>query len=152
MKKICFLITIFLVFSLNIVCASENKFIDVGNHWAKENINRMVANSKINGYPDGTFRPNNEVTTLEFIKIILSTLNIELVKFDMSEYMDKTSVNKLIGASSGYVGYEEGGMLVDSIRKNPHCVLLLDEIEKAHPDVFNILSITPTCPTFFNMT
>ena len=75
----------------------------------------------------------------ELAKTLANTLGIEFVKFDMSEYMDKTSVNKLIGASSGYVGYEEGGMLVDAIRKNPHCVLLLDEIEKAHPDVFNIL-------------
>ena len=75
----------------------------------------------------------------ELAKTLASTLGIGLVKFDMSEYMDKTSVNKLIGASSGYVGYEEGGMLVDAIRKQPHCVLLLDEIEKAHPDVFNVL-------------
>lgn len=75
----------------------------------------------------------------ELAKTLSSTLGIGFVKFDMSEYMDKTSVNKLIGASSGYVGYEEGGMLVDAIRKQPHCVLLLDEIEKAHPDVFNVL-------------
>lgn len=75
----------------------------------------------------------------ELAKTLAKTLGIGFVKFDMSEYMDKTSVNKLIGASSGYVGYEEGGMLVDAIRKQPHCVLLLDEIEKAHSDVFNIL-------------
>ena len=75
----------------------------------------------------------------ELAKTLVSTLGIGFVKFDMSEYMDKTSVNKLIGASAGYVGYEEGGALVDAIRKQPHCVLLLDEIEKAHPDVFNVL-------------
>ena len=75
----------------------------------------------------------------ELAKTLAKTLGIGFVKFDMSEYMDKTSVNKLIGASAGYVGYEEGGMLVDAIKKNPHCVLLLDEIEKAHPDVFNVL-------------
>ena len=75
----------------------------------------------------------------EFAKTLANKLGINFVKFDMSEYMDKTSVNKLIGSSAGYVGYEEGGILVDTIRKKPHCVLLLDEIEKAHPDVFNIL-------------
>lgn len=75
----------------------------------------------------------------ELAKTLASTLGIGFVKFDMSEYMDKTSVNKLIGASAGYVGYEEGGALVDAIRKQPHCVLLLDEIEKAHSDVFNVL-------------
>jgi len=75
----------------------------------------------------------------ELAKTLAKTMNIGFVKFDMSEYMDKTSVNKLIGANAGYVGYEEGGLLVDAIRKQPHCVLLLDEIEKAHPDVFNVL-------------
>lgn len=86
MKKVSFLFVLILVFSLNVVAASENKFIDIENHWAKENINRMVVNSKINGYPDGTFRPNNEVTTLEFIKIILNTLNIELVEEGLKEW------------------------------------------------------------------
>lgn len=75
----------------------------------------------------------------ELARTLADTLGISFIKFDMSEYMDKTSVNKLIGANAGYVGYEEGGILVDKIRKNPHCVLLLDEIEKAHPDIFNVL-------------
>ena len=57
----------------------------------------------------------------------------------MSEYMEKHTVAKLIGAPPGYVGYESGGLLTDAINKNPHCILLLDEIEKAHPDIFNIL-------------
>lgn len=75
----------------------------------------------------------------EIARQLASTLNIDFVKFDMSEYFDSTSVNKLIGASAGYVGYDDGGLLVEEIRKHPHCVLLLDEIEKAHPSVFNAL-------------
>lgn len=75
----------------------------------------------------------------EIAKALSKTLNIGLVRFDMSEYVEKHSVAKLIGAPAGYVGYEEGGLLSDAIRKNPHCVLLLDEIEKAHSDIFNIL-------------
>lgn len=66
-------------------------------------------------------------------------LGIELVRFDMSEYMEAHSVSRLIGAPPGYVGFDQGGLLTEQITKHPHCVLLLDEIEKAHPDVFNIL-------------
>lgn len=66
-------------------------------------------------------------------------LGISLVRFDMSEYEEKHAVAKLIGAPAGYVGYEEGGLLTEEVRKHPHCVLLLDEIEKAHPDIYNIL-------------
>lgn len=75
----------------------------------------------------------------EIAKQLASHMGIDLVRFDMSEYSDSTSVNKLIGSNSGYVGYEEGGLLVEEIRKHPHSVLLLDEIEKAHPNVFNTL-------------
>lgn len=75
----------------------------------------------------------------EIAKTLAETLGISLVRFDMSEYMEKHSIAKFIGAPAGYVGYEEGGMLTDAIRKKPHCVLLLDEIEKAHPDIFNVL-------------
>jgi len=67
------------------------------------------------------------------------TLGIELVRFDMSEYMERHSVSRLIGAPPGYVGFDQGGLMTDAIDQNPHTVLLLDEIEKAHPDVFNIL-------------
>lgn len=74
----------------------------------------------------------------ELAKQLATALNIDFVRFDMSEYMDETAAQKFIGASAGYVGYEDGGLLVDAIRKTPHCVLLLDEIEKAHPSVFNI--------------
>ena len=66
-------------------------------------------------------------------------LGIELVRFDMSEYMERHTVSRLIGAPPGYVGYDQGGLLTEAITKSPHCVLLLDEIEKAHPEVFNIL-------------
>ncbi len=66
-------------------------------------------------------------------------LGIELTRFDMSEYMERHSVSRLIGAPSGYVGFDQGGLLTDAIDQHPHCVLLLDEIEKAHPDLFNIL-------------
>jgi len=66
-------------------------------------------------------------------------LGVELMRFDMSEYMEKHAVSRLIGAPPGYVGFDQGGMLTDSVDQNPHCVLLLDEMEKAHPDVYNIL-------------
>lgn len=67
------------------------------------------------------------------------TMGIDLVRFDMSEYMERHTVSRLIGAPPGYVGYDQGGLLTEAITKKPHCVLLLDEIEKAHPDVFNLL-------------
>ena len=75
----------------------------------------------------------------ELAKQLARILKIEFLRFDMSEYMEKHAVSRLIGAPPGYVGYEEGGLLIDAIRKSPHAVLLLDEIEKAHPDLFAIL-------------
>ncbi|SFG79558.1 AAA family ATPase [Oribacterium sp. WCC10] len=75
----------------------------------------------------------------EIARTLARELGIALVRFDMSEYEEKHSVAKLIGAPAGYIGYEEGGLLTEEIRKNPNSVLLLDEIEKAHPDVFNML-------------
>ena len=75
----------------------------------------------------------------EVAKVLASELGISLQRFDMSEYTEKHTVAKLIGSPAVYVGYEDGGLLTDAIRKTPNCVLLLDEIEKAHPDVFNIL-------------
>ncbi len=75
----------------------------------------------------------------EVAKVLAKELNIEFVRFDMSEYAEKHTVSKLIGSPAGYVGYEDGGLLTDAIRKTPHCVLLLDEIEKAHPDIYNVL-------------
>lgn len=75
----------------------------------------------------------------EVARVLAKELGIELVRFDMSEYTEKHTVAKLIGSPAGYVGYEDGGLLTDSIRKTPNCVLLLDEIEKAHSDIYNIL-------------
>ena len=75
----------------------------------------------------------------EVARVLAKELGIELVRFDMSEYTEKHTVAKLIGSPAGYVGYEDGGLLTDAIRKTPHCVLLLDEIEKAHQDIYNIL-------------
>ncbi len=75
----------------------------------------------------------------EVARQLALNMGIELVRFDMSEYMERHSVSRLIGAPPGYVGFDQGGMLTDAIDQNPHCVLLLDEIEKAHPDLFNVL-------------
>ncbi len=75
----------------------------------------------------------------EIAKSLAKELGIPLIRFDMSEYEEKHTVAKLIGAPAGYVGYEEGGLLTEEIRKTPHAVLLLDEIEKAHPDIYNVL-------------
>lgn len=75
----------------------------------------------------------------EVAKTLAQELGVKLVRFDMSEYVEKHTVAKLIGAPAGYVGYDDGGLLTDAVRKSPDCVLLLDEIEKAHSDIFNIL-------------
>jgi ATP-dependent Clp protease ATP-binding subunit ClpA len=75
----------------------------------------------------------------EVAKQLASILGVELLRFDMSEYMERHTVSRLIGAPPGYVGFDQGGLLTDGIDQHPHCVLLLDEIEKAHPDLFNIL-------------
>jgi len=75
----------------------------------------------------------------EVTQQLAKVLGIDLLRFDMSEYMEKHTVSRLIGAPPGYVGYEQGGLLTEAVTKTPHCVLLLDEVEKAHPDVFNLL-------------
>jgi ATP-dependent Clp protease ATP-binding subunit ClpA len=75
----------------------------------------------------------------EVARQLASVLGIEIVRFDMSEYMERHSISRLIGAPPGYVGFDQGGLLTDAIDQHPHAVLLLDEIEKAHPDLFNIL-------------
>jgi ATP-dependent Clp protease ATP-binding subunit ClpA len=75
----------------------------------------------------------------EVAKQLAYILGIELIRFDMSEYMERHAVSRLIGAPPGYVGFDQGGLLTEAVTKKPHCVLLLDEIEKAHPDVFNVL-------------
>lgn len=75
----------------------------------------------------------------EVARQLAMTQGLELLRFDMSEYMERHTVSRLIGAPPGYVGYDQGGLLTDAVNQNPHCVLLLDEIEKAHPDIYNIL-------------
>ena len=75
----------------------------------------------------------------EVTRQLAITMGIEFLRFDMSEYMERHTVSRLIGAPPGYVGFDQGGLLTEAIAKHPHCVLLLDEIEKAHPDVFNLL-------------
>ncbi len=75
----------------------------------------------------------------EVAKQLADTLGVEMLRFDMSEYMEKHAVSRLIGAPPGYVGFDQGGMLTDGVDQHPHCVLLLDEMEKAHPDVYNLL-------------
>lgn len=91
--------------------------------------------------PDGAFlfAGPTGVGKTEVTKQLAKVLGIELVRFDMSEYMERHTVSRLIGAPPGYVGYDQGGLLTEAVNKNPHCVLLLDEIEKAHPEVFNLL-------------
>jgi len=99
------------------------------------------AGLKQEGKPVGCFlfAGPTGVGKTEVSRQLSRTLGIELVRFDMSEYMERHTVSRLIGAPPGYVGFDQGGLLTEAITKNPHCVLLLDEIEKAHPDVFNLL-------------
>ena len=75
----------------------------------------------------------------EVSRQLASVLGVRFIRFDMSEYMEKHAVSRLIGAPPGYVGFDQGGLLTDAVRKHPHAVLLLDEVEKAHPDIFSIL-------------
>jgi ATP-dependent Clp protease ATP-binding subunit ClpA len=93
------------------------------------------------GKPIGNFLFSGPtgVGKTELAKQMAKVLGVEFLRFDMSEYMEKHTVSRLIGAPPGYVGFDQGGMLTDAVRKTPYAVLLLDEIEKAHPDVYNIL-------------
>ena len=93
------------------------------------------------GKPIGSylFSGPTGVGKTEVARQLSKTMGIELLRFDMSEYMERHTVSRLIGAPTGYVGFDQGGLLTDSVNQNPHCVLLLDEIEKAHYDLFNIL-------------
>lgn len=99
------------------------------------------AGLKEEGKPIGSFLFSGPtgVGKTEVCRQLASIMGIELVRFDMSEYMERHTVSRLIGAPPGYIGYDQGGLLTEAITKQPHCVLLLDEIEKAHPEVFNLL-------------
>lgn len=106
-----------------------------------KSIKRSRAGLGSEGKPTGCFLLTGPtgVGKTELARQLAQVLNINFLRFDMSEYMEKHAVARLIGAPPGYVGFEQGGLLTDAIRKNPHTALLLDEIEKAHPDLFNIL-------------
>ena len=99
------------------------------------------AGLKDEGKPIGSFLFSGPtgVGKTEVCRQLAMIMGVELVRFDMSEYMERHTVSRLIGAPPGYVGYDQGGQLTEAITKQPHCVLLLDEIEKAHPEVFNLL-------------
>ncbi len=104
-------------------------------------IKRSRASLKSDTKPVGCFlfAGPTGVGKTELAKVLADELSVGFHRFDMSEYMEKHAVARLVGSPPGYVGYEEGGQLTDLIRRNPYCVLLMDEIEKAHPDIFNIL-------------
>jgi ATP-dependent Clp protease ATP-binding subunit ClpA len=99
------------------------------------------AGLKEEGKPIGSFLFSGPtgVGKTEVCRQLANIMGIDLLRFDMSEYMERHTVSRLIGAPPGYVGYDQGGQLTEAITKQPHCVLLLDEIEKAHPEVFNLL-------------
>ena len=110
-------------------------------HSLVTSIKRSRAGLSIPGNPTGSFLFTGPtgVGKTEVARQISSILGVEFIRFDMSEYMEKHAVSRLIGAPPGYIGFEQGGLLTDGIRKHPYSVLLLDEIEKAHPDLYNIL-------------
>jgi len=106
-----------------------------------KSIKRSRAGMRQQGRPVGSFLLTGPtgVGKTELARQLAQTMGISFLRFDMSEYMEKHAVARLIGAPPGYVGFDQGGLLTEGVRKKPHCVVLFDEIEKAHPDVFNIL-------------
>ncbi len=124
---------------------AEIKGVVFGQDSAVESVVRAIKRSRagLGGVdrPIGSFLFTGPtgVGKTELSKQLAKTLGVPFLRYDMSEYMEKHAVSRLIGAPPGYVGYDQGGMLIEDVRKNPYAVLLLDEIEKAHPDVFDIL-------------
>ena len=121
------------------------KQVVFGQPDAVEGVTRAVLRSragfKRDGRPQGSFLfygPTG-VGKTELAKQLAASLNVTFLRYDMSEYMEKHAVSRLVGAPPGYVGFDQGGLLTEAIRKTPHAVLLLDEMEKAHPDIFNVL-------------
>jgi len=121
------------------------KMVIFGQDEAIDNLSSAIklsrAGLKEEGKPIGSFLFSGPtgVGKTEVCRQLSSILGVELIRFDMSEYMERHTVSRLIGAPPGYIGYDQGGLLTESITKHPHSVLLLDEIEKAHPEVFNLL-------------
>ncbi|NMC47811.1 MAG: AAA domain-containing protein, partial [Desulfovibrio sp.] len=122
---------------LRAVIFGQDKAIDT----VSKAIKRSRAGLSPVGKPTGSFllAGPTGVGKTELARQLAQVLGVNFVRFDMSEYMEKHAVSRLIGAPPGYVGFDQGGLLTDAIRKHPHSVLLLDEIEKAHPDMFSIL-------------
>ena len=123
--------------NLKLVVFGQNEAIDTMSDAIKMSRSGLGSPEK----PVGSFlfAGPTGVGKTEVTKQLAKVMGVELIRFDMSEYMERHTVSRLIGAPPGYVGFDQGGLLTESINKHPHCVLLLDEIEKAHPDVFNLL-------------
>ena len=125
--------------------ASNLKMVVFGQDMAIEALSTSIklarAGLREGSKPIGSFlfAGPTGVGKTEVCKQLANVLGIELVRFDMSEYMERHTVSRLIGAPPGYVGYDQGGLLTEAVNKQPHSVILLDEVEKAHPDVFNLL-------------
>ncbi|MFO7718653.1 MAG: ATP-dependent Clp protease ATP-binding subunit ClpA [Thermodesulfobacteriota bacterium] len=124
---------------------TELKNVVFGQDKAVSLVSRSIKRSRAGlreaGKPVGNFLlvgPTG-VGKTELAKQLSQVMGVHFMRFDMSEYMEKHAVARLIGAPPGYVGFDQGGLLTDAVRKHPHCVLLLDEVEKAHPDLFNVL-------------
>ncbi|WP_027722731.1 ATP-dependent Clp protease ATP-binding subunit ClpA [Maridesulfovibrio zosterae] len=121
------------------------KSVVFGQDKAVDTITKAILRSRAGmkqvGRPTGSFLLTGPtgVGKTELARQLASTMGVHFIRFDMSEYMEKHAVARLIGAPPGYVGFDQGGLLTEGVRKNPHCIILFDEIEKAHPDVFNIL-------------
>ncbi len=123
--------------NLKSVVFGQDKAVDI----ITKAILRSRAGMKQVGRPTGSFLLTGPtgVGKTELARQLATTMGVHFMRFDMSEYMEKHAVARLIGAPPGYVGFDQGGLLTEGVRKNPHCIILFDEIEKAHPDVFNIL-------------